>query len=187
LIATVAVAAINTIFGGTWQAVGVAGVFVYLLIALLPDKAPLNPLQRMTVKTFRALRSLPQLARFAAAIFFVGAIVIFSYSEPTFNLGRNFNLFLLPILFASLFFGSRIGALALIASILTAFYCVIPPQFSFVLNSRRDFAYVIVFAYLGAIAWAIPILIFESSVAAGAGDGGQQPTSSVAPDSPIVR
>jgi K+-sensing histidine kinase KdpD len=167
LIAAIAVAAINMTFGGTWQAVLVVGVIVCLLIVLLPANAPRNPLHRLALKTLLALRSLPQRAQFAAAISFVGTNIVFSYYEPTFSLGRNFNLFLLPILFASLFFGPRIGAVALLASILAAFYCVIPPQFSFVLNSRRDFAYVIVFAYLGAIAWAIPVLIFESSVATG--------------------
>jgi hypothetical protein len=166
LTGSVLVAAVDTAFGGSWGVMLIAGGLAAGVSALLPTRAPVNALQGTALKALLALRSLPRLLQSGLVILFVLSIVVLTYSNPIFTLGRCFNLFLVPVLLTSLLFGPRIGAFALLLSIVGALFSAIPPRDSFALNSLTDFSYLIVFAYLGAIVWAMPLLIFESSVAA---------------------
>ena len=79
-------------------------------------------------------------------------------------LGRGFNIYLIPIFLASFFFGLPLAILTWLLSFLTAYFCLIPPRYSFEIGGLKDFGDLMIFFYVGLITVAIPTLIRASSV-----------------------
>jgi K+-sensing histidine kinase KdpD len=96
----------------------------------------------------------------------VAGVAALDYYASGFNrLGREFNIFLVPIFLSSLLFGLPLGILTWLLSFVTAYYCLIPPKYSFGIYSPKDLANLIGYFYLGLITLAIPVLIRASSAA----------------------
>jgi len=156
-------ALLDIYLGGSWASVGVAAVLFGLMCFLSPSSMPRRLFHSLIAEKFSSVRrtSLPiQWTAGAASILLVAVL------EPhvgPYGLGRQYNLYLLPICIAAFLFDFRIAVLVWFASVLTCYYCAIPPRYSFGLASMKELAEVLGFFYLGLAILTVPIMIRASA------------------------
>ena len=161
-----AVGLVDLALGGTWLGLlaGVGRVAVASL--LLPTSIPKDDaLGRLSIAIYNSLYW-PVWARLGCVSLAVAGIATLDFSFDGLALGREFNLFLIPVFLSSLLFGMPLAIVTWLLSFITAYFCLIPPRYSFELGSPKDFTELVGYFYLGLITLAIPVLIRASSGAA---------------------
>jgi hypothetical protein len=152
----------NLLGGGRW-AILVAISLVAATNFILPVAPPEDNLRNGILTALHMIRCRPWRTRLACAILMVVGVSALDYYVGGSILGREFNLYLIPIFLTSLLFGFPLAILTWLFSFLTVCYLAILSRISFF--SLEDFADLVGFFYLGLIALAIPVLIRSSSVA----------------------
>ena len=166
VILTAVVAGTNLWLGGSWRGFLVAILLVAVSCFILPANDPIDSARRgISVGIYR-VKSWPGWVRICCAMIMVAGIAVLDFMAHGLELGREFNLFLLPIFLSSLLFGLPVAILTWFISFLTTYFCLIPPKYSFEISSLKDFAGLLGYVYLGLATLAIPALIRASSSAA---------------------
>lgn len=160
---TLSVVAVDRVLGGTWWAVLVSILLFALACFIFPTATPSSERYRAILETVRKLRETSLPARLICATAMIAAAFVLDYYLDRSPVGRAFNLFLTPVFFAALLFGIPVAIAAWLVSCVVVYFSVIPPRFSFELDSLKDFASLMGYFYLGLLALAVPALIRSSS------------------------
>ena len=114
----------------------------------------------------RGLRALPRWDRMAMSTVLVIATTAIYIGLKTLPIGEAFGLFLLPIVFAQVLFGTKCGFTAALASQIAIHFFVIPPRNSFAVQSPRELGLICAFAVL-AIITSVTLKLVSDVVAGG--------------------
>jgi K+-sensing histidine kinase KdpD len=154
--------AVDVGLGGAWWPVLAAAMLVVVTCFVLPAREPDDGFRNGVLAMLRSIRWSPFWIRLCSAVLMVLAVSVLDYLGG-FTLGREFNIFLVPIYLAALLLGLPVGLLTWLISLVTVEYCALPPRYSFAIVSLKDFAELITFFYLGLMTIACAHLIRASS------------------------
>lgn len=158
-LAAIAVLGVTKLMGGTWTA-----FLIGIALTDLSYRALLWDFSRYGVLDWRSIRrqiqSLSLPVRFILALLFVGFDVWADIYTGDYELGREFNLYLIPIFFSSLLFGTRVTAATCVLCWLAVCYYDIEPRYSFAIESITD---ALIFVLLSAVVFLIPQLLIASA------------------------
>jgi K+-sensing histidine kinase KdpD len=157
---------INKLIGGSWRGLLINGLAICVVTFLLPARRPQNLLRLKILAAFRAAHRTARPVKIICFVSTAGVVVALQYLAGGFPAGRGFNLFLVPIFVSSLLFGLRTALAAWPFAVLLAYYCIVPPYFSFRLEDPLHFADLIIFSYECLMAAVIAVIFYESSVLA---------------------
>lgn len=163
-IAAIGIVGTDHLLGGAWWTILAAIALVAATSFILPVKRPKNRIRNGILETLHTIRYSSWWTRLACATLMVVGVSALGHYVGGFRLGREFNIYLIPIFLTSFMFGFPLAILIWLFSFVAVYYYVIPPDDSFALNSVKDFADLIGFFYLGLITLAIPVLIRASAV-----------------------
>jgi K+-sensing histidine kinase KdpD len=154
--------------GGSWLGFMVGFIIVHFTFQLLRSGFSKNSFVNQWLTKIRPIHSLPLPVRFVCVVLLVGVDVAIDIYSGGFNLGREFNLYLIPIFSSSLLFGAGITVWAWLFCLLAVYYLDIPPRYSFAIASVQDILHLLVFFILCGIVFVIPKLLFASAELANA-------------------
>lgn len=109
----------------------------------------------------KLLRSLPLWDRIAMSIVLVIAATAVYIALRGLPIYAAFSLFLVPIVFAQVLFGTKSGLAAALASQLAVHYFTIPPKNSFAVHSIREIGLLAVFALMALVTWGTIVLLSD--------------------------
>ena len=135
----VGVAGSDMLMAGAWWAILAAGAPVVAACFLFPATAPKDDFRKNALMALDAIRSSPVGLRVAFVIILILACSVLDF-YGRFELGRQFNIFLIPIFLASLLFGLPLAILTWLLAFLAVYFCVIPPKYSLVIAQPKEFA-----------------------------------------------
>jgi K+-sensing histidine kinase KdpD len=161
---TLLVVGVTKSLGGSWIAVLLGVLIVITSSWILPSDLPQNQAGNKVLVIFSAIRTLPWLTRFACGVLLVIGIAELDRHVDGFNLGRRFNVYLIPIFLSSLLLGPSVTFVLGIMCLLAVDYLVIPPFDSFAIDTMRDFVHLVIFSILVTTVFMIPQLLYRSSV-----------------------
>ena len=171
------VATTDRFLGGSWFAVLLALLLVGVTTFVLPASAPKTVLRKEILALLRWLRISRWGFQLSFAILMISAAVFLDIQLGGITLGPEFNIYLIPVFLASLFFGVPLALLTWLLCFLAVYFCLIPPRYSFEILSLGDFRDLMTFFYLGLMTAAVPTLIRASSVADDSFDADQAASS----------
>jgi K+-sensing histidine kinase KdpD len=147
--------------GASWAILAAAGL-VAAACFIFPARAPEDEFRKKILATLRFVRFSSVWMRLGCAIFLILIVSVLDY-YGRFELGREFNIFLLPIFLASLLFGLPLAILTWLLSFIVVYFIVIPPRYSFEISELKEFAELVGFFYLGLMILTVPVLIRASA------------------------
>jgi hypothetical protein len=155
----------DELLGGTWIAFLAGLLLVGAATLVLPMRVPKNNFQKTILAVLQSFRFSPWGFRLGCAVLAIVAASVLNEQIGGSVLGRGFNIYLIPIFLVSFFFGLPFAILTWLLSLLTAYFCLIPPKYSLEIGALKDFADLMIFFYVGLITAAIPTLIRAASAA----------------------
>lgn len=155
------VLSVTHLFGGTWLGVSIGLVFVYVTHQILKQtylRRIAHPLQAINL-----VRLFPIRYRIgASATVMVLVLAIDVRFGGSYELGRAFKVYLIPIFISSIILGGR-GTLAMLICCLAAIdFLHLPPKYSFSLSGVTDAVDLLVYCALACTAFVIPRLLMVS-------------------------
>lgn len=165
-IAALIVLSTTKFFGGSWFGFGIGLALVHLTYKLLRGDFSTVGFIRQCMAKLRSIQSLPRPIRFALGLLLVAGDVALDIHSNGFSLGRGFNIYLVPIFFSSLLFGSEITIATWAFSLLAIFYIDVPPRYSFSVGGVKEIIDLLIFFILAGIVFVIPKLLIASAVLA---------------------
>jgi hypothetical protein len=148
LIAGVPTGCVVDIIGGSWQAAPVLATLSLGIGAALPH---VQSDSRFDVRAFHFLRftrSLPTSIHLSLSALLTLLFCHYYLALGELSLQQSFCLFLLPVIFCSILFGSAIGHATTGVALVAVLYFVIPPKNSFAIQSFKDFLHLCSFLYV---------------------------------------
>jgi hypothetical protein len=162
---TAIVVIVDKYLGGSWWAAGIALVLVTAACWAFPIERPGGSFRIGVLRLLRAIRRWSVGSRIAWVVFGIAAVSARDFYVGGLELGKGYNLYLLVIFLSSLLFGLPLAVLTWLLSFLAAYYCLLPPRYSFDISTLKDFADLMGYFYLGLLVIAVPVLIRASSTA----------------------
>jgi K+-sensing histidine kinase KdpD len=156
------------LLGGSWVGFVIGIVIVHFTYRLLRGDFSKISFVKQWLAAIRLIHSWSLPVRFICVILLVGGNVAADVYFGGFNLGREFNLYLTPIFFSSLFFGGGITVWTWLFCLLAVYYFDIPPRYSFAIDSVQGILHLVVFIILCGIVFVIPKLLLASAELANA-------------------
>ena len=153
----------DELLGATWFAFLAGLLLVGAATLILPPGGPKNQLNRKILAVLQSLRLTPWGIRFGYAVLAIVLASVLNEQIGPSVLGRGFNIYLIPIFLVSFFFGLPLAILTWLLSLLTAYFCLIAPKYSFEIRELKDFGDLMIFFHLGLNTAAIPNLIRAAS------------------------
>ena len=154
----------DKLLGGSWLAFLAALLLVGATSLTLPMRATKNSFHKKSLAALQTIRFSPWWLRLACAVLAIVAASALDQQIGGSMLGRGFNIYLISVFLVSFFFGLPLAILTWLLSFLTAYFCLIPPRYSFEIGTLKDFGDLMIFFYLGLITAAVPTLIRASAV-----------------------
>jgi hypothetical protein len=151
LVAGVPTGCLVDIVGGSWEAAPVLATLGFGIGAALPHVQSHCPVDLRSFYFLRFARSLPTSIRLSLSALLTLMFCHYYLTLDELSLQQSFCLFLLPIIFCSILFGSAVGhATTAIASV-AVLYFVIPPRNSLAIQTIKDFLHLCTFLYVALI------------------------------------
>jgi len=129
------VGSITFVMGAPWWSLPLCAVLGVVLGRLLPIGNSDADAPARLVSALRICRSLPLWDRIAMSALLVASATAVYIGFKHLDILTAFYLYLLPIVFAQLLFGTRCGFAAAFVSLVSIYYFVIPPKNSFAVQS----------------------------------------------------
>jgi hypothetical protein len=145
------VGSITFVVGAPWWSLPLCAVLGVLIGRLLPFGNADGDAPAPLVSALRICRSLPLWDRIAMSALLVVSATAVYIGFKHLDILTAFYLYLLPIVFAQLLFGTRCGFAAAFVSLVSMYYFVIPPKNSFAVQSLREAGLICAFAVLAFI------------------------------------
>jgi K+-sensing histidine kinase KdpD len=161
-IAAIGVAGSDMLLAGAWWAILAVTGLVAAACFIFPARAPQDEFRKKILAALRIVRFSCVWMRLGCAIFLILIVSVLDY-YVRFELGREFNIFLLPIFLVSLLFGLPLAILTWLLSFIVVYFNVIPPRYSFEITELKEFAELFGFFYLGLMTLTVPVLIRASA------------------------
>src|SRR6266436_5958601 len=163
-VAAIGVAGSDMLLAGTWWTILAVTGLVAAACFIFPARAPQNEFRKKILAALRLVRFSSVWMRLGCAVFLILIVSVLDY-YVRFELGREFNIFLLPIFLVSLLFGLPLAILTWLLSFIVVYFSVIPPRYSFEISELKEFAELFGFFYLGLMTLTVPVLIRASAAA----------------------
>jgi len=154
----------DKLLGGTWWAIPATAILLLVASFIFPARPPKDRLRKKILVMLHAARDSSFRIRFACTVLMVVGVSALDHYLVGIDIGREFNLYLIPIFVASQLFGLPLAILTWLLSLLAVYYCVIPPRYSLEIGSVKDLETLIEFFYLGLLALAVGMLMVATSI-----------------------
>ncbi len=161
-VAAIGVAGSDMLLAGAWWTILAVTGLVAAACFIFPARAPQNEFRKKILAALRLVRFSSVWMRLGCAVFLILIVSVLDY-YVRFELGREFNIFLLPIFLVSLLFGLPLAILTWLLSFIVVYFSVIPPRYSFEISELKEFAELFGFFYLGLMTLTVPVLIRASA------------------------
>jgi Domain of unknown function (DUF4118) len=137
--------------GAPWWSLPLCAALGVVIGRLLPNGNSDADAPAPAVSVLRICRLLPLWDRIAMSALLVVSATAVYIGFKNLDIVTAFYLYLLPIVFAQLLFGTRCGFVAGFVSLVSIYYFVIPPKNSFAVQSLREAGLICAFALLALI------------------------------------
>jgi K+-sensing histidine kinase KdpD len=154
------------LLGGSWIGFVAGLIIVHFTYKLLRGNFSTNRFTRACLAILRSAQNWPRPIRFACGFLLVVADVALDIHLNGFSLGRGFNIYLVPIFFSSLLFGSEVTVATWVFSLLAVFYFDIPPRYSLSIAGVKEIVDLLIFIILAGIIFVVPKLLIASATLA---------------------
>lgn len=158
------VVGVTKVLGGSWVAFALGIMVVGAASLLLPTDKPQDSYRIIALTWLRTIRSWRWPYRVACSVVLAGCVTAVDAHVGGANLGRGFNVSLIPVFFSSLFFGASVTFVTSVLVLLAVDYFVIPPQNSFAIVSFQDAADLLIFVILTWVVSMAPQMLYKSSI-----------------------
>jgi K+-sensing histidine kinase KdpD len=145
--------------GGTWWSLLVALIMIGIVSFVYPIDPPRDRIRRLALARLNRIREWSFFGRLTWALLGVGAATVLAAHVSDPQIGKEFDIFLIPMFLVSFLFGLQISIVTWVVSAFAFYYFVIPPKDSFWIYSLSDFANLLGYFYLGLVTLAIPELL----------------------------
>ena len=155
-----------TILGGSWLITPICLLIVWAIAAILPKEMPEKKSGQRFLAALRTIRFSSRPVRLVCAILLIGGVAALEYNGDALGLPLGFEIYLVSIFLAAVFFGNLGGIAAWLVSLPAVAYFVIPPFDSFAIATLQDFVHFSACIIISGIAVMIGLLLYNSSVLA---------------------
>jgi hypothetical protein len=152
--------------GAPWWSLPLCAVLGLVIGRLLPTGNSDGDAPARLASALRICRSLPLWDRIAMSALLVASATAVDIGFKHVDILTAFYLYLLPIVFAQLLFGTRCGFAAAFVSLVSIYYFVIPPKNSFAVQSLREAGLICAFAVLAFVTSATLAVLADIARAA---------------------
>ena len=150
--------------GGTWVAVSISMFLSSAAFFVLPTSSNALRLRLALAGYISRLYALSTVVQIGLALSAFILIELLDYRVGGLLLGRTFNLYLCAIFIHSLCFGLRTSLIVWPIASAAVYFFELPPEYSFKLESLKDYFHLLLFVFLGLASASSAFLIRVSSV-----------------------
>lgn len=155
---------ITKYLGGSWISFALGVLIVGTTGLLLPTDKPHHSHLKIGLRFLREIRAWAWPYRLACCVVLVGSVAMIDAYVAGANLGRQFNVNLIPVFLSSLFLGPSVTFVTYVLIALVVDYFVIFPRGSFEIGTVRDAGYLLMFIVLAWLVIMTPQMLYKASI-----------------------